>query len=398
MLSLGWNGRQLQSIENGDYSVVYSYNTDEQRVRKVISTSDNSMTYTYEYFYNGSILAGQKLTKVEDGVEKVYTLAFMYDNNGDAFGFICNGEPYYYVKNAQNDVILIMDADGQALVLYQYDAWGKITQCFDGTEEEISLINPLFYRSYYLDLEMEMYYLNSRYYLPTFHRFLNADAFTQTGQGLLDKNMFAYCLNNPVNYRDPSGHWCIYFPAEDNTPVTIVIDIDEPGLSISKDGDTYSVTPKSPVGVSSAGQDLIKNYDSIVGSGGKPHLEAYFDMFGVKTIGWGHTGEMNPNNVPNNITYNQAEDLFQKDLRRVTKQANRIIAEWDLVLTQQQYDAAVMYGFQHGPYGTNSKSMCALMIAMNGGNSEAVKSILTGSGRRMDEYELYAYGDYIRNH
>ena len=55
-----------------------------------------------------------------------------------------------------------MNADGVAVVLYQYDAWGKISQYFDGTEEEIGLINPLFYRSYYLDLEMEMYYLNSR--------------------------------------------------------------------------------------------------------------------------------------------------------------------------------------------------------------------------------------------
>ena len=37
-------------------------------------------------------------------------------------------------------------------------------------------------------------------------RFLNADAFASTGQGLLGNNMFAYCGNNPVNYSDPSGH------------------------------------------------------------------------------------------------------------------------------------------------------------------------------------------------
>lgn len=204
---LEWNGRQLQKLILDENNFVqYFYNTDGQRVKKILSLPDNGWEYTYEYFYNGSILAGQKLTKIEDGVEKVYTLAFMYDNNGDAFGFTCNGETYYYVKNAQNDVIMITDADGQAVVLYQYDAWGKITQCFDGTEEEISLINPLFYRSYYLDLEMEMYYLNARYYLPMFHRFLNADAFTQTGQGLLDKNMFAYCGNNPVNRLDSNGN------------------------------------------------------------------------------------------------------------------------------------------------------------------------------------------------
>lgn len=36
-------------------------------------------------------------------------------------------------------------------------------------------------------------------------RFINADGIIQTGQGMLDKNMFAYCLNNPVNKIDPNG-------------------------------------------------------------------------------------------------------------------------------------------------------------------------------------------------
>ena len=204
-ISLGWNGRQLQSITDEYTSITYAYNTDGQRVRKVISANDSSDAYTYAYYYNGSILAGQKVTKTENGETTEYTLSFMYDNNSDVFGFTYNGEPYYYVKNAQNDVTLIMNADGVAVVLYQYDAWGNVTQCFDGSEQELSAINPLLYRSYYYDMELGMYYLNSRYYFPTFHRFLNADGFTQTGQGLLDKNMFAYCGNNPVNRIDSSG-------------------------------------------------------------------------------------------------------------------------------------------------------------------------------------------------
>mgnify|MGYP003298219763 FL=1 len=32
------------------------------------------------------------------------------------------------------------------------------------------------------------------------------DGYVQTGQGLLDKNMFAYCGNNPVNRRDNNGN------------------------------------------------------------------------------------------------------------------------------------------------------------------------------------------------
>ena len=38
-------------------------------------------------------------------------------------------------------------------------------------------------------------------------RFINADGYASTGQGLLGNNMFAYCNNNPVIYSDPTGEF-----------------------------------------------------------------------------------------------------------------------------------------------------------------------------------------------
>ena len=60
------------------------------------------------------------------------------------------------------------------------------------------------------DSELGFYYLQSRYYDPVTMRFLNADGFVSTGQGLLGTNMFAYCGNNPINRYDPNGYqWFI---------------------------------------------------------------------------------------------------------------------------------------------------------------------------------------------
>ena len=48
--------------------------------------------------------------------------------------------------------------------------------------------------------------MQSRYYDANTCRFINADGYVSTGQGLLGYNMFAYCNNNPVNCVDYSGN------------------------------------------------------------------------------------------------------------------------------------------------------------------------------------------------
>ena len=204
--SLSWNGRQLQQIADGENIYTYSYNADGQRVSKTVTQTDGTVTVT-EFFYNGSILAGQKTG--DD------TLVFMYDNNGDAFGFTYNGTEYYYLKNAQNDVVALVDSNRQIVAKYAYDAWGHIVSVTDAEGNDISAqkdhignVNPIRYRSYYFDSETYFYYLNTRYYSPEMCRFLNADdtdTLLCSPNELTDKNLFAYCDNNPVMRVDHGG-------------------------------------------------------------------------------------------------------------------------------------------------------------------------------------------------
>ena len=198
-----WLGRRLQGITDEYNNISYSYDMDGRRVGKSVTSEDYSADYTY--YYNGDILAGFDMTLDEGAGPLSYRMIFMYDESGEPFGFNCNGEDYYYVRNAQNDIYLIVDSNGYAQVYYQYDSWGRIIGGVDATDDNIAAINPYTYRGYYYDFETGFYYLKSRYYNPEFHRFINADAYMQTGQGMLDKNMFAYCGNNPVNIVDPAG-------------------------------------------------------------------------------------------------------------------------------------------------------------------------------------------------
>ena len=62
------------------------------------------------------------------------------------------------------------------------------------------------YRGYRYDSETGLYYLQSRYYSPDWGRFINADAEGGKVGALLSHNVFAYCMNNPVNMSDPDGN------------------------------------------------------------------------------------------------------------------------------------------------------------------------------------------------
>lgn len=72
------------------------------------------------------------------------------------------------------DIVGIADAAGNLIASYTYDAWGKVTSV-TGSNTAIGELNPFRYRSYYYDSDIQLYYLQSRYYDPEIGRFINLD-------------------------------------------------------------------------------------------------------------------------------------------------------------------------------------------------------------------------------
>jgi len=116
-----------------------------------------------------------------------------------------NGTEYFYLRNGQNDIVGLMDGNGTKVVEYTYDSWGKLISIAGTLATTLGANNPFRYRGYYYDMETGLYYLQTRYYDPEVCRFISADVYMSTGQGIVGNNMFAYCLNNPIVMADASG-------------------------------------------------------------------------------------------------------------------------------------------------------------------------------------------------
>ena len=82
-----------------------------------------------------------------------------YDANGEAIGFRHGGVEYTYMKNLQGDITGIVAANGDVVVKYNYDAYGRCLVVAGTQADTLGQLNPLRYRGYVYDSETERYYL-----------------------------------------------------------------------------------------------------------------------------------------------------------------------------------------------------------------------------------------------
>jgi len=215
-----WFGRQLISLIIYDdeipvYKIDYKYNDQGYRIAKTISKyigqSWQDMSIVEYILINDKVIyeQGQEYDFVEEEWLN-YVIIFTYDYDGLLIGFtyqdgIHASADYFYIRNQMGDITHIVDTSNLTIVEYKYDAFGNITEYVEPGYEFILNHNSYTYRGYRFDSEINMYYLNSRYYNPEIARFINADGLLGEFGTIQTTNMYAYCANNPLMYLDPSG-------------------------------------------------------------------------------------------------------------------------------------------------------------------------------------------------
>ena len=197
------NGRQLATLTKGVYDLSFEYNNEGIRTSKTVNGA------THIYHLSGSLVMAEEW---ED-----HLVLYLYDADGSPIGMQYRNslygkgqfDTYWFEKNLQGDVVAVYNQAGTKLIEYTYDAWGNSSVTYyNSGASTTATYNPFRYRGYYFDSESGFYYLNSRYYDPAIGRFITADKFSTIKASsfeLTDKNLYAYCDNNPVNRTDDGG-------------------------------------------------------------------------------------------------------------------------------------------------------------------------------------------------
>jgi RHS repeat-associated protein len=109
-------------------------------------------------------------------------------------------------------VAVVTDQDGSVTERLAYDPWGKRRFPNGTADTNDSIIGLTLDRGFtmheHLD-EMGLIHMNGRIFDPLIGRFMSADPFIQAPENLQSHNRFAYVMNNPLSYTDPSGYFSL---------------------------------------------------------------------------------------------------------------------------------------------------------------------------------------------
>ncbi len=274
---------RLSAVTGAGVDLAFAYNAIGLRKEKRNVTGGTSMYYVGDdYEINGS--ATTKYLSVGG------RLAAKRVSNGTGW------DTYWIHPDERGSVNAISDSEAAEVKRIKYRAYGEVLSSTGKHAESRGYIGQR--RD-----ETGLMYLHARYYDPALSRFVSPDPMVSgiAGDGL---NRYAYAVNDPVNYADPSGLVCIYvrFPPDGpwmsfddacpahgsggGTSPSQVEGSDQPPLSWSPDsqaGDAIGYTLNSILGANPPATSLLGGGTS--GSWGATEYAGGYIMINP-VIGW----------------------------------------------------------------------------------------------------------------
>ena len=207
------------SIISGENITTFRYGGDRSRYKRTV---------------NGKVtwyVGGVEITEGDTPDSKIYTryidgYAIVRSkerkNPGDGALTRTLDTVRYPVKDNMGSVVTLLNEEGfqageNGFVEQQasFDAWGKRRSASDwnaaldqstSSFKRLLDITPRGYTGHEMLDTLGLIHMNGRVYDPTIGRFVSADPIIQAPENTQSYNRYAYVLNNPLKYMDPSGY------------------------------------------------------------------------------------------------------------------------------------------------------------------------------------------------
>ena len=252
------NNGNLVATKHGDGQLINSYEYDVwNQLRLVKSGVQQQEVARYDYDYArrrtskslGGSSAEQRFvydgTDVVGEYDELNRLLNRYDYGvGLARAeFAGEGERFYFSDALGSTTSLSqITQSGQTTIgaltaSYEYDAWGSIVRSSGGSS------NQLGYTGQRLDGETGLMPLGNgeRYYNAGLGRFTQQDSLKGSTDDPQSLNRFAYVLNSPVRYTDPTGHY-EWEGTQNHSQADVVLRQRQQQVQTSGEGELYKAS------------------------------------------------------------------------------------------------------------------------------------------------------------
>ncbi|HOE19205.1 MAG TPA: RHS repeat-associated core domain-containing protein [Syntrophorhabdaceae bacterium] len=195
-LDLAWNHDNKPSVISrrvgGGASqpyLTFTYDGRSQRVRK------------YNHFTGATTLYFGEVYEIRNEEPIIHLFA----NTQRIASIHEDGRMQYYHGNHLHSASVVTDGYGNTKETIEYHPYGTYRLRTD-LDASFPNVNYTF-TDQEEDDEAGLYNYKARLYDPLLGRFISADSIVPEPGNLQAYNRYSYCLNNPVVYTDPSGHW-----------------------------------------------------------------------------------------------------------------------------------------------------------------------------------------------
>ena len=185
-----------------------TYNYDGIRVSSVSATAVNGVlqsSATNYFLIDPFNLTGfAQVIEESPAIGAAPTVSYTIGNDIIAQSSDPSGAAQYLLKDGHDSTRQLASSSGTVTDYYGYDAYGVM---LGGNPTASSpSATKMLYSGEQFDSTLGLYNMRARFYDPGTGRFTTMDTYEGSPQDPQSLHKYTYCTDNPINYKDPTGH------------------------------------------------------------------------------------------------------------------------------------------------------------------------------------------------